>query len=86
MGESLEGATYEGHFLVADIAMQTALPRDQTSFVCTPDGLLLLSPLPGGRWISFQDLEEEVQTIWTAARILVKNLVDLCMSGYFTPV
>jgi 6-methylpretetramide 4-monooxygenase / 4-hydroxy-6-methylpretetramide 12a-monooxygenase len=63
MGEPLEGATYEGHFLVADVAMQTALPRDQTSFVCTPDGLLLLSPLPGGRWISFQDLEEEVQTV-----------------------
>jgi 2-polyprenyl-6-methoxyphenol hydroxylase-like FAD-dependent oxidoreductase len=75
MGEPLEGATYEGHFLVADIAMQTALPRDQTSFVCTPDGLLLLSPLPGGRWISFQDLEEEVQTISpeeVAARIEVR--------------
>src|SRR5206468_8446255 len=26
-------------------------------------GLLLLSPLPGGRWISFQDLEEAVQTV-----------------------
>jgi 2-polyprenyl-6-methoxyphenol hydroxylase-like FAD-dependent oxidoreductase len=31
--------------------------------VCGPDGLLLLAPLPGGRWISFQDLEEEVQAV-----------------------
>ncbi len=75
MGEPLAGATYEGHFLVADIAMQTSLPRDQTSFICTPDGLLLLSPLPGDRWISFQDLEEEVQTVSpeeVAARIEVR--------------
>jgi len=58
MGELLEGATYQGHFLVADIAMQAPLPRDQSSVVCSPDGLLLLAPLPGGRWISFQDFEE----------------------------
>jgi 3-(3-hydroxy-phenyl)propionate hydroxylase len=63
MGEPLEGATYQGHFLVADIAMQAPFPRDEASFVCGPDGLLLLSPLPGERWISFQDLEEAVQTV-----------------------
>jgi 2-polyprenyl-6-methoxyphenol hydroxylase-like FAD-dependent oxidoreductase len=27
MGEPLEGATYQGHFLGADIAMQTPFPR-----------------------------------------------------------
>lgn len=59
----LEGGTYQGHFLVADIAMQTSLPRDETSFVFGPDGLLLLAPLPGGRWLSFQDLEEAVETV-----------------------
>jgi 6-methylpretetramide 4-monooxygenase / 4-hydroxy-6-methylpretetramide 12a-monooxygenase len=63
MSESLEGATYQGHFLVADIAMQGPFPRDEAGVVCTPDGLLLLAPLPGGRWISFQDLEEEVDTV-----------------------
>jgi len=63
MGEPLGGATYEGHFLVADIAMQAPFPRDESGVVCGPDGLLLLSPLPGGRWISFQDLEEAVQTV-----------------------
>jgi hypothetical protein len=43
--------------------MQTTFPRDETSFVFGPDGLLLLAPLPGGRWLSFQDLEEAVETV-----------------------
>ena len=58
MTELLEGATYQGHFLVADIAMQGPLPRDESGVICGPEGLLLLAPMPGGRWISFQDLEE----------------------------
>jgi 2-polyprenyl-6-methoxyphenol hydroxylase-like FAD-dependent oxidoreductase len=63
MSEPLEGATYRGHFLVADIAMRGPFPRGEAGVVCSPDGLLLLAPLPGGRWISFQDLEEEVETV-----------------------
>ena len=63
MDQPLEGATYEGHFLVADVAMQTTFPRDETSFVFGPEGLLLLAPLPAGRWLSFQDLEEAVDTV-----------------------
>jgi 2-polyprenyl-6-methoxyphenol hydroxylase-like FAD-dependent oxidoreductase len=63
MGLPLEGSTYQGHFLVADIAMQAPVPRDQGSFFCGPDGLMLLAPLPGGRWLTFQDLEEGVQTV-----------------------
>ncbi len=63
MSGTLEGTTYRGHFLVADIAMRAPFPRDQGSLVCGPDGLLLLAPLPGGRWLSFQDLEESAQTV-----------------------
>ena len=63
MSESLEGTTYQGHFLVADIAMQASVPRDQGNFFCGPNGLMLLSPLPGGRWLTFQDLEETAQTV-----------------------
>lgn len=65
MSEQLEGDTYEGHFLVADLAMEAPLPRDESSIICGRNGLLLLSPLPGGRWISFQDLEETTQTVST---------------------
>jgi hypothetical protein len=63
LGEVLEGATYQGQFLVADVAMQAPLPRDRSNVVCGPRGLLLLAPLPGGRWITFQDLEEPAPTI-----------------------
>lgn len=63
MSQPLEGTTYRGQFLVADIAMPASIPRDQVSVLCTPHGLLLLAPLPGGRWISFQDLEEDVESV-----------------------
>src|SRR5262245_39985569 len=63
MSEPFEGATYRGHFLVADIAMPAPFPRDEAGIVCTPHGVLLLVPLPGGHWISFQDLDEEVETV-----------------------
>ena len=63
MSEPLEGATYRGNFLVADIAMPGPFPRDEAGVVCGPRGLLLLAPLPGGRWISFQDLEEDVESV-----------------------
>jgi 2-polyprenyl-6-methoxyphenol hydroxylase-like FAD-dependent oxidoreductase len=63
MSEPLEGTTYRGSFLVADVAMPAPFPRDTSGVICTPNGLLLLSPLPGGRWISFQDLEEDVDEV-----------------------
>src|SRR4029077_7879043 len=63
MSEPLEGATYRGHFLVADIAMPAPFPRDEAGGVCRPHGLLLLAAAPGGSWITFQDLEEEVETV-----------------------
>src|SRR5262249_49806729 len=49
----------------ADIAMPAPFPRGESGVVCGPDGVLLLAPLPGGRWISFQDVEEEVETVST---------------------
>jgi 3-(3-hydroxy-phenyl)propionate hydroxylase len=75
MSQPLEGATYRGHFLVADIAMPGPFPRDEAGVICGTDGLLLLAPLPGGRWISFQDLEEEVEAVFAedvVARVQVR--------------
>jgi 2-polyprenyl-6-methoxyphenol hydroxylase-like FAD-dependent oxidoreductase len=82
MSEPLEGATYQGHFLVADIAMPAPLPRDEAGVVCGPDGLLLLSPLPGGRWISFQDLEEGVQAV-SAEEVVAR--VQVRLGGRYRP-
>jgi 2-polyprenyl-6-methoxyphenol hydroxylase-like FAD-dependent oxidoreductase len=63
MSEPLEGTTYRGNFLVADVTMPPPFPRDEAGVFCTSHGLLLLAPLPGGRWISFQDLEDEVESV-----------------------
>ena len=43
--------------------MQAPVSRGQSSFFCGPNGLMLLAPLPGGRWLTFQDLEETVQEV-----------------------
>jgi 2-polyprenyl-6-methoxyphenol hydroxylase-like FAD-dependent oxidoreductase len=82
MSEHLEGATYQGHFLVADIAMKSPLPPGEAGVVCGPAGLLLLAPMPGGRWITFQDLEEETQTI--TAEEIVKR-IETRLGGRFRP-
>ena len=76
MSEPLEGTTYRGHFLVADIAMSAPFPRDEAGVICGPNGLLLLAPLPGGRWISFQDLEEDVETV-SAEEVVARVVVRL---------
>src|SRR5262249_11612842 len=82
MSEPLEGATYRGHFLVADIAMPGPFPRDEAGVICGPDGLLLLAPLPGGRWISFQDLEEDVETV-SAEEVAAR--IQLRLGGKYRP-
>lgn len=63
MDETLEGATYRGRFLAADIAMAGPLRRGEAGVICSPQGLVLLAPLPGGRWISFLDLEEDLEDV-----------------------
>jgi hypothetical protein len=63
MTEPLTGKTYRGNFLVADIEMSAPIPRTEAGVICGPNGFLLLAPLPRGRWISFQDLEEGVTAV-----------------------
>jgi 2-polyprenyl-6-methoxyphenol hydroxylase-like FAD-dependent oxidoreductase len=76
MSQSLGGATYRGHFLVADIAMEAPFPRREAGVICTRAGMILLAPLPGGRWISFQDLEEEIESV-TADDVAVRVVARL---------
>jgi len=82
MHRALEGATYRGNFLVADIAMPAPFPRDEAGVICGSHGLLLLAPLPGGRWISFQDLEEDVQTV-SADDVVAR--IQARLDGRFRP-
>ena len=82
MSKPFEGATYRGHFLVADIAMQSPFPQGEAGVICGPNGLLLLAPLPGGRWITFQDLEEDVETV-SAEEVTAR--IQLRLGGKFRP-
>jgi 2-polyprenyl-6-methoxyphenol hydroxylase-like FAD-dependent oxidoreductase len=53
MQEQLPGSTYPGTALVADIAVRCGLPRNGSALIATPQGYVLLAPLPGGRWLTF---------------------------------
>jgi 2-polyprenyl-6-methoxyphenol hydroxylase-like FAD-dependent oxidoreductase len=53
MDEALEGDTYPGLALVADVRVSCGLPRDGSALVATPAGYVLLAPLPDERWITF---------------------------------
>ena len=51
--QELAGGTYPGTALVADVAVDCAVPRDNTALIATPAGYVMLAALPGGRWITF---------------------------------
>lgn len=53
MDEILVGTTYPGAALVADVRVDAGLARDASSLIATPEGYVLLAPLPEDRWITF---------------------------------
>ena len=64
MDETLQGSTYRGTALVADMRLSCGLPRDASALIASPAGYVFLAPLPDGRWLTFiGDLtrQEELQ-------------------------
>lgn len=60
MAETLVGMTYPGTSLVASGTMACDLPRDGSALIASPEGWVLLVPLPGGNWLTFVgDLDED---------------------------
>ncbi len=53
MAETLVGTTYPGTSLVASGIMECGLPRDSGALIASPEGYVLLVPLPGGHWLTF---------------------------------
>ena len=51
--QELAGGTYPGTALVADVAVDCAVPRDNTALIATPAGYVVLAALPNRRWITF---------------------------------
>jgi 2-polyprenyl-6-methoxyphenol hydroxylase-like FAD-dependent oxidoreductase len=59
MAGPLVGATYPGTALVADVQLSCELPRDGSALIASPQGYVLLAPLPDDRWLTFVgDLDE----------------------------
>ena len=53
MAETLSGTTYPGTSLVASGIVECGLPRDSGALIASPEGWVLLVPLPGGQWLTF---------------------------------
>jgi 6-methylpretetramide 4-monooxygenase / 4-hydroxy-6-methylpretetramide 12a-monooxygenase len=49
----LAGETYPGTALVGDVRVSCGLPRDGSALIASPEGYVLLAPLPDDRWITF---------------------------------
>jgi hypothetical protein len=59
MAETLAGTTYPGTSLVASGIVECGLPRDGGALIASPEGWVLLVPLPGGQWLTFVgDIDE----------------------------
>jgi 2-polyprenyl-6-methoxyphenol hydroxylase-like FAD-dependent oxidoreductase len=63
MHESLDGQTYAGRYIVADIRADLPHELEASMLFVSRDGFVLLSPLPENRWISFVNLDEEKSSI-----------------------
>jgi 6-methylpretetramide 4-monooxygenase / 4-hydroxy-6-methylpretetramide 12a-monooxygenase len=78
MAEALEGFTYPGTAVAADVRVRCGLPRDSSNLVATPKGYVLLAPLPDDRWITFVgDLDDgEAQRVASATRHAVGAAIE----------
>jgi 2-polyprenyl-6-methoxyphenol hydroxylase-like FAD-dependent oxidoreductase len=50
MGISFDGAAYEEGFVLADVRMDWPLSREEVSLFYSPDGLMVVAPLPDDRY------------------------------------
>jgi 2-polyprenyl-6-methoxyphenol hydroxylase-like FAD-dependent oxidoreductase len=53
MQETLEGETYSGRFIVADLSARLTCPPECGRVFVGANGFVLFSPLPGDRWLIF---------------------------------
>lgn len=63
MHESLEGDTYAGHYIAADIRIGLPHRPEESMVFVSAKGFALLAPLPGDRWLSFLDLDPDSPTV-----------------------
>jgi 2-polyprenyl-6-methoxyphenol hydroxylase-like FAD-dependent oxidoreductase len=77
MLEHLEGETYAGPAVVADIELDCPLPRDAGAVVVSSEGYVLLAPLPERRWITFVGVLGEAEVDRLSAEPTAADLARL---------
>jgi 2-polyprenyl-6-methoxyphenol hydroxylase-like FAD-dependent oxidoreductase len=58
MLEHLDGETYSGRYIVADVRLGLACPPGRARVAVGRDGFVLFAPLPEGRWLIFVNPEQ----------------------------
>ena len=58
MQEHLEGETYDGRYIVADLKLDLPYPPERGRVIVGPSGFVLVSPLPEDRWLIFVNRDE----------------------------
>lgn len=58
MQEHLEGDTYDGKYIVADVKIRLPCPPECGRVIVGPDGFILISPLPDERFLIFVNRDE----------------------------
>jgi 2-polyprenyl-6-methoxyphenol hydroxylase-like FAD-dependent oxidoreductase len=61
MQEHLDGETYGGRFIVADVRLTLPAPPGRARIIVGPSGFVLLAPLPEGQWLVFVNRDEDDQ-------------------------
>lgn len=92
-GIAFEGSAYEQSFVLADVRMSWDLPRDEVMGYFSPDGLVIVAPLPQDRYriVATMDDAPEVPSIEQVQRLLDERgpqshparVDDLVWSGRF---
>ncbi|CAH1651584.1 MULTISPECIES: FAD-dependent monooxygenase [unclassified Chelatococcus] len=59
MGQQLVGETYDGRYIVADVALRLSTPPGHGRVIVGPDGFVLVSPLPDHRWLIFVNRDDD---------------------------
>jgi 2-polyprenyl-6-methoxyphenol hydroxylase-like FAD-dependent oxidoreductase len=55
MGQQLEGETYRGKFMAADVCLRLLEPADEVRLFISAAGSVLVAPLPEGRYLLIMD-------------------------------
>jgi len=68
-----EGSQYEGSFVLADVSLDERDTRDEVSLFFSPEGLVVLAPLPGSRYRVVATIDDAPEKPDAA---LVQHLLD----------